>query len=289
MLDNKTFRDALGDGDAFFVILQAREYLVWQAVKHTDESHPLLLLVLEAHHIALQHLGPALHDGWDDASTERTLRFQELLLPKGGKQVFGHCLVVLACIADVREDLCQRLLLVDFHEVPVYSQRLAFLVASINTFRCKGGVGLLVHDGLEGQAVCLSGLFRRPANGQRGNGKDEFGQLESRDDGLRLIDSRAKETNAEAFLLCQAAKRLGEEQGIGSGIEEAQDIVVAGTGLTLQAPVGCPAEVGTNGQQDRSLRHHWLEEVCGSQLLLHFCRPRDHDAVKLQVAHCLRA
>ena len=77
----------------------------------------------------------------------------------------------------------------------------------------------------------------------------------------------------------QTTECLGEEQSVGGGIEETQGIVVARTGLSLQAPVGGPAEIGTNGQHYGSLRHHRLEEMGGGQLFLLLCRTRHHNAV----------
>ncbi len=52
----RAFRDRLGQGDALFVVLQSGEYLVRIAVEQSDESHPLLLVVLEAHHVTVQFL-----------------------------------------------------------------------------------------------------------------------------------------------------------------------------------------------------------------------------------------
>ena len=62
LLDNLSFGDCLGQNDAFLVVLQTGEYLVRIAVEKPDESHPLLLVVLETHHIALQLLGSHLRN-----------------------------------------------------------------------------------------------------------------------------------------------------------------------------------------------------------------------------------
>ena len=56
LLDNLSLRHALGQQYALLVVLQAGEYLVGIAVEQSDEGHPLLLVVLEAYHVALQRL-----------------------------------------------------------------------------------------------------------------------------------------------------------------------------------------------------------------------------------------
>ena len=62
LLDNLSLGDCLGQNDAFLVVLQTGEYLVRIAVEKPDESHPLLLVVLETHNIALQLLGSHLRN-----------------------------------------------------------------------------------------------------------------------------------------------------------------------------------------------------------------------------------
>ena len=55
-LDNLTFSNALWKHDAFFVVLQTCEYFVRITIEQTYECHPLLFIVLETNHIALQFL-----------------------------------------------------------------------------------------------------------------------------------------------------------------------------------------------------------------------------------------
>ena len=57
LLHNLTLRHRLRQQDTLLVVLQTGEDLVGIAVEQSDERHPLLLVVLKAHHVALQHLG----------------------------------------------------------------------------------------------------------------------------------------------------------------------------------------------------------------------------------------
>ncbi len=56
LLDDLALRDRLRQEDTLLVVLQTSEYLVGIAVKQSDERHPLVLVVLEAHDVALQRL-----------------------------------------------------------------------------------------------------------------------------------------------------------------------------------------------------------------------------------------
>ena len=56
LLDDLTFRHRLRQQDAFLVVLQTGEYLVGITMQQTHKGHPFLLIILETHHIALQHL-----------------------------------------------------------------------------------------------------------------------------------------------------------------------------------------------------------------------------------------
>ena len=56
LLDDFSFGHRLGQHDAFLVVLQTREYFVRIALQQAHKGHPLLFVVLETHHVALQHL-----------------------------------------------------------------------------------------------------------------------------------------------------------------------------------------------------------------------------------------
>ena len=56
LFDNLTLGHRLGQQDAFLVVLQTGEYLVGIAVQQSYEGHPLVLVVLESYHVALQFL-----------------------------------------------------------------------------------------------------------------------------------------------------------------------------------------------------------------------------------------
>ena len=57
--NDASLRHRLGEHDALVVVLQAREDFVRLAVEQTHECHPLVLIVLEAYHVAFQHVGAA--------------------------------------------------------------------------------------------------------------------------------------------------------------------------------------------------------------------------------------
>ena len=56
LLDDLTFRHRLRQQDAFLVVLQTGEYLVGITMQQTHKGHPFFLIILETHHIALEHL-----------------------------------------------------------------------------------------------------------------------------------------------------------------------------------------------------------------------------------------
>ena len=56
LLDNLSLGHRLRQYDTFVIILQTSEYLIGIAVEQSHEGHPFLLVVLEAHHVALQCL-----------------------------------------------------------------------------------------------------------------------------------------------------------------------------------------------------------------------------------------
>ena len=71
----------LGQHDTLLVVLQSGEYLIGIAVEQAHKGHPFLLVVLEAHHVALQFLRPHLHHFRMFARTHRfALRLLRLLL-----------------------------------------------------------------------------------------------------------------------------------------------------------------------------------------------------------------
>ena len=57
LLDNLALGNGLGQHDTLLVVLQTCEYLIRIAIQQSNESHPLVFIVLEAHYVALQHLG----------------------------------------------------------------------------------------------------------------------------------------------------------------------------------------------------------------------------------------
>ena len=57
LLDYLSLGDCLWKHDAFLVVLQTCEDFIRIALKKTYEGHPLLLVVLETHHIAVENLG----------------------------------------------------------------------------------------------------------------------------------------------------------------------------------------------------------------------------------------
>ena len=54
LLDDFSLCNALRKQDSLIVILQACEYLVWITIEQSDESHPLVTVVLETDNVALK-------------------------------------------------------------------------------------------------------------------------------------------------------------------------------------------------------------------------------------------
>ena len=63
LLDDASLGDGLGQSYTLLVVLQTREYLVRIAVEQSDKCHPLLAVVLESHHVALQFARTCLRYG----------------------------------------------------------------------------------------------------------------------------------------------------------------------------------------------------------------------------------
>ena len=145
-------------------------------------------------------------------------------------------------------------------------------LSSIIGIDVGGGVvliGLAVDKRGVGQTVGEGRLFRRPANGERGYGHHEFRQLQRVDDHLGHIDSGAEVTVAQSFLIHQVAECLGEQQRIGGGIDERQEIVVTGCRLAVARPHTRAVEVGTDGQHYGRRFHHRLVKMCRRELCFH--------------------
>ena len=113
--------------------------------------------------------------------------------------------------------------------------------------------------------------------------------MEDIDNELGHVDSGAQKTITQPFFLCQMAETLGEEQRISGSIDIREKIVVAGGGLAGLTPVGGAAEISADGQHHGNLFYHRLVEVGGRQLVLHPGIAGHYYAVKLKVAHSLRA
>ena len=60
-LNDVSFCYTLGQDNSFVVVLQSREDFVGTTVKKANESHPLLFVILESHHITFQHIRTLLH------------------------------------------------------------------------------------------------------------------------------------------------------------------------------------------------------------------------------------
>ena len=203
------------------------------------------------------------------------------------QQTGGHSFVVLTGVADVGEDLGQRLLLVDTQELEVLGQVLLVIIILVDVDAQVVAVGLLMYITFQGQAVGEGRLLVGPSYGEGGYGHDQSGQLEDIDNLLGLIDGGAQIAVAQSFLVHEVTERLGVEQGVGGRVDERQEIVVARLRLSAAGPCAGAVEVGTYGEHDGCLCHHRLVEVCGCQLLLDLLGTCDDDAVELQVAHGL--
>ena len=62
LLDYLATGDGLGQHDTFLIVLQTGEDFIGIAVEQSYKSHPLLAVVLEAHHVAHEFLGAGLGD-----------------------------------------------------------------------------------------------------------------------------------------------------------------------------------------------------------------------------------
>ena len=176
-----------------------------------------------------------------------------------------HGLVVAFRIAAVGEYLCQGSLAVHLHEILVLGQLFLGCVERVDQLGCVVVIHLVVDEGGHLQSVAQRRLFGGPSHGQGGYGHHQSGQTEHIDDAVGHIDGGAEVTIAKALLVGQVAEGLGEQKGIGGGIDETQEIVVARCGLTLLAPTSGAAEVGADGQHHRGTLHHRLVEVGGGQ------------------------
>ena len=56
LLQYLSLRNSLREHDSFVVVLQSGEYLIGVSVEQSYEGDPLLFVILESHHVALEHL-----------------------------------------------------------------------------------------------------------------------------------------------------------------------------------------------------------------------------------------
>lgn len=91
------------------------------------------------------------------------------------------------------------------------------------------------------------------------------------------------------FLFSKVAEGLAEEQRVGSCVLKGEHIVVARVGVAVLRPKRSATEVGAEREHYWRTLHHRLVEVCWREAALLFIGSCHHYAVKLQVAHCLRA
>ena len=153
------------------------------------------------------------------------------------QKTLAHGFVVLAGVADVGEDLGEGFFVVDAQELEVLGQVLLVVIILVDVGGQVVLVGLVVDEAVEGQAVGEGRLLVGPAHGEGGYGHDELGQLEDVDDLLGLIDGGAQVAVAQSFLVHEVAERLGVEQGVGGGIDERQEVVVARLCLAAACPL----------------------------------------------------
>ena len=205
------------------------------------------------------------------------------------QETLAHGFIVLAGVADVGEYLGEGFFVVDAQEFEVLRQVLLVVIILVDVGGQVVAVGLVVYEAVEGQAVGEGRLLVGPSHGEGGYGHDETGELEDVDDLLGLIDGGAQVAVAESFLVHEVTERLGVEQCVGGGIDERQEVVVAGLRLSATCPCAGAVKVGADGEHDGSLGHHGLVEVGWCQSLLHLLGTCDDDAVELQVAHGLCA
>ena len=170
----------------------------------------------------------------------------------------------------------------------VLRQLLLIIIIGVDVAWRVVAVGLVVDEGGCCQTVGERRLFRRPANGEGGHGHHELRQLECVDDHLGHVDSGAEVAVAKSFLIHQITECLGIEQGIGGGIDEGKEIVVAGLCLAVAGPLAGAVEVGADGQHYWGFLHHRLVEVGRGQFGFHLWVAGDHNGIELQVSHGLR-
>ena len=145
---------------------------------------------------------------------------EETLADEGGDESFRHCLVVLAGVADISEDLCQRLLVVDAHEMAVLFKFLLIFIIGVNVLTQIVVVGLLMYETLQWQTVGEGRLLIGPSHRERGHGHHQLRQLEDIDDLLRLVDRCTEVTVAQSFLIHEVTERLRVEQSVCCSIDE---------------------------------------------------------------------
>lgn len=197
--------------------------------------------------------------------------------------------IVRLGVTAIGEDLRESLLVVYLNEAAVLGQRLLLLVEAIDELRGVVMIDLVVHHSLKRQTLRKVWSLVGPTERDGGHRHYEWRELKDVDDGLRAIDGGAEEAAAKAFLLSQIAERLAVKQGVRGSIHEGEEIRESRIGVTAFRPLGGAAGVGAERQHHGSLRHHRLAEMCGSQTALHLVIARHYHAVKLEIAHCLRA
>lgn len=213
----------------------------------------------------------------------------EALLPQRVEERPRHGLVVATRVPYVGEHLRERLLVVHPHELLVLRQRLLGGVEPVYEGCVVVAVCLAVQYRLHRQAVGLRRVLAGPPERQRRHGHHEARQAQHLDYLLRHVHRGAEVAIPEPLLIGEVAERLRIEQRVARRVDERQEIVVARQGAALLGPPRRAAEIGAEREHHRGLRHHWLVEVRRRQLALLLLRPRHHDAVKLQVSHCLGA
>ena len=205
--------------------------------------------------------------------------FQKPLFLEGLHEAFRHGLVVFSCISDIGVYLRKCLLVVYPYEFAVLWQCFLGSVVAVNVVGRVGMVVFSVDEGIGGQTVGESGLLVWPSNGQCGYGHDKLWQLQGLDDELRHVDGCSKEADAQSLLFGEIAECLSEQQGIGAGIDERQEVVVPRVCMSLQAPVCGTPEIRAYCYHYGGARYHGLVEVCWCQSFFHLFRAGNYYAV----------
>ena len=81
----------------------------------------------------------------------------KLLVDEGVDEGFRHGLIVLTRVADVGENLSQRLFVVDLHKVAVLFKFLFVFVIGVDVLAQIVVVGLLMNETLQGQTDLFLG------------------------------------------------------------------------------------------------------------------------------------